>query len=161
MDLPHLHLVRCNQSAFRRLLRAGETFDFSQCFICTLIALVLFLDLLITSCFQQRRPVYQKRIPTKGKERMISQTERTANFSPYPMKCQKQKIHIVLPSGDVERWWHRHLTHHSDVGKMTHERQSKGQEVINSRHQFRIQPFVDQTQKADRIFFLTRSLKRK
>ncbi len=36
---------------------------------------------------------------------------------------------------------------------MTHERQSKGQEVINSRHQFRIQPFVDQTQKAARICF--------
>lgn len=48
----------------------------SQCFICTLIALFQFHDLLITICFQHWSPVYLKHIPTKGKERMISQTER-------------------------------------------------------------------------------------
>lgn len=75
----------------------------SQCFICTLIALFQFHDLLITICFQHLEPGVSKAhsYEGKGEDDISNRTELTGYFSPYPMKCQKQKIHIVSQSGDV------------------------------------------------------------
>ncbi len=173
MDLPHLHLVRCNQPAFRRLLRAGETFDFTM------------LHLHPNSSLSVSRLTNNKLLPTteagvsethsherKGEDDISNRTELTGYFFPLILWSVRSKRYTSFRrAGDVcfMRDWirfegknhYRHLTHHSDPGKMTHERQSKGQEVLNSCHLFRIQPFVDQTPKADRIFFLTRTPKRK
>lgn len=103
MDLPHLHLVRCNQPAFRRLLRAGETFDFTMLHLhpnSSLSVSRLTNNKLLSAaglCVSEAH--FHER---KGEDDISNRTELTGYFfSPYPMKCQKEKIHIVSPSRDV------------------------------------------------------------
>lgn len=83
MDLPHLHLVRCNQPAFRRLLHAGETFDFTM------------LHLHPNSSLSVSRLTNNKLLPTteagvsethsherKGEDDISNRTELTGYFFP-------------------------------------------------------------------------------